>query len=345
MGKTVIRRMAYATYLGVGTLAASECLLRVLVDSDPSYYVAFSDPAPGTVVSYPYGEIRYNQDGFADDDFEPVKSRPRVGYLGDSVCFGVGAGHGHRVSELMETAYPGYEHMNLTGGLGGGTLEVRDKALRFSERYDLDAIVYMLNLNDVRPTARRDSLKALQTNPLFKAAEWFRGRSYLYTYVRQIAKDLRNPGGGPPAYELFPSEHRSVIEETAGRVSEIGREMAARGVQFIVLIPPYEMQISDEAAAVYAQAGNTWEDAFIDGATQDLLAEFITDCVVVDGLTGFIGPDRDPAARARYGVGEAFVYNLGERLDWNHPNRLGHRLLGEALVASGALDGLGGAPD
>lgn len=339
--RVLIRRLAYTAYLGVGVLASTEGVLRVFVSSDPAYYVAFSDTAPGTVVQYPYGEIRYNTDGFADDEFDTEKTRPRVGYLGDSVCFGVGAGHGYRVSEVVERAYPAYEHMNFTGGLGGGTAEVGEKAVRFSSEYDLDAVVYMMNLNDIYPEKKQAGLKQLQQNPLFNAIEWFRGRSYLYTYVRQILKDLRNPGGGPPSYEMFPDEHGSVISGTAERVSRIGAELDAAGVRFIVLIVPYEMQVSDEAAGVYKVAGTVWERAFLMGATQDLLEQHLVNGVVVDGLKGFLGPERDPARRAEYAVGEAFVYNLGERLDWNHPNRLGHKLLGEQLVASGALDGLG----
>ncbi len=109
----------------------------------------------------------------------------------------------------------------------------------------------------------------------------------------------------------------------------------------MVLILPYEMQVSNEAARVYKEAGNEWEDAFISGMTQDLLIEHMSGLTVVDGLEAFLGPDRDASRRFEYSVGEAFVYNLGERHDWNHPNRLGHRLLGQLLAERRALDGLG----
>jgi hypothetical protein len=335
-----LKKLAYVAYLGIGTLLGAEGTLRVFVDSDPAYYVAFSNPEPGAVVRYPYGEIRYNADGFADDDFDTVKSRPRVGYVGDSVCFGVGAGHGHRISELMEQAYPGYEHMNFTGGLGGGTLQVRERALRYGETYDLDAVVYLMNLNDILPDGRNNDLNELQERGLFQAIEWFRGRSYLYTYVRQILKDLRNPGGGPPSYEMFPQEHREVLLATGARVAAIQRDLEPMGIRFVVLMLPYEMQVSDEAARVYAEAGTVWEPAFLEGATQAVLREQLSGLVVVDGLEAFLGPGVDPSRRADLGVGEAFVYNKGERLDWNHPNRLGHRLLADHLAASGVLDGL-----
>lgn len=337
----LFKKLLYVVYLGLATLLGAELTLRVFVSSDPAYYVAFSDPEPGSVVEYPYGEILYNTDGFADDDFEATKSRPRVGYLGDSVCFGVGAGYGHRVSEILREHYPDYEHMNFTGGLGGGTLEASEKAVRFGEQYDLDAVVYMLNLNDIRPAGKSEDLNQMRERGLFRMAEWFRGRSYLYTYMRQILKELRNPGGGPPAYELFPNEYAEVVHSTADRVASIHDALEPMGIRLVVLILPYEMQISEEAAEVYAEAGNTWEEQFIAGQTQDMLAERMSGFPVIDGLQAFLGPDRDLSRRDEYGVGDAFVYNLGERLDWNHPNRLGHRLLGDLLAKSGALDGLG----
>lgn len=342
--RTIFRRLAYTAYTGIGTLLATEGVLRVFVSSDPAFYVAFSDPEPGSAVRYPYGEIYYNHDGFADGEFEPVKSKPRVGYLGDSVCFGVGAGYGYRVSEVMEDAYPGYEHMNLSGGLGGGTMQVGEKALAFSERYGLDAVVYMMNLNDIRPDGQGEDLENLRQNPVFNAVEWLRGRVYLYTYARQILKGLRTPKEGAVVYELYPEAHAAVIETTARNVADIGEQLAERGVRFVVLILPYEMQISAEAAEVYAATGREWEDSFITGATQQALMSAMegTDGMFVfDGLDAFLGPDRDPAMRERFGVGEAFVYNLGERMDWNHPNRTGHRVLAEGLAASGVLDGLG----
>jgi len=335
------KKLLYVIFLGVGTLLSAEGVLRLFVDSDPAFYVAFSDPEPGVAVQYPYGEILYNTDGFADDEFEDVKSRPRVGYLGDSVCFGVGAGYGHRVSEVKAEAYPEYEHMNFTGGLGGGTMQVREKAILYGEQYDLDAVVYLMNLNDIRPEGRNEELNDLRRRGIFRAVEWFRGRSYLYTYLRQVLKDLRNPGGGPPAYEMFPDAHREIVAQTAERVASIGADLEPMGIRFVVLIVPYEMQVSQEAAEVYADAGTTWEPGFIAGRTQEILLANLGGMAAVDGLRAFVEPGREAEARGEIGVGEAFVYNLGERLDWNHPNRLGHRMLAEELAASGVLDGLG----
>ncbi len=341
----IVKKMLYMIYLGVCTLGVSEIALRFFVDTDPAFYVAFSNPEPGSVVEYPYGEILYNSQGFADNEFDAVKSRPRVGYIGDSVCFGVGAGYGYRISELMEQAYPGYEHMNFTGGLGGGTSEVSERAQRFSEQYDLDAVVYLMNLNDIRPDGKNEALNDLNKRGIFRAVEWFRGRSYLYTYLRQTLKSLRNSGGGPPAYEMFPEEYSDVLHATATRVESIEKNLEAIGVRFVVFVLPYEMQVSADAAEVYSKAGTEWEPGFLEGSTQRALGEHMSELIVVDGIGAFDGIEsgsgNSAEQRVEYSVGEAFVYNLGEKLDWNHPNRLGHRLLADELAGSGVLDDLG----
>ncbi len=335
-----IKKLVYMMYLFVATLGATELTLRFFVDSDPAFYVAFSNPEPGSKVEYPYGEILYNTAGFADDEFDSVKTRPRVGYIGDSVCFGVGAGYGYRVSEVIKESYPGYEHMNFTGGLGGGTLQVSQRALRYSEEYDLDAVVYLMNLNDIRPEGTNESLNNLRERKIFQVAEWFRGRSYLYTYLRQVLKDLRSGDAKPIIYEMYPREYDSVLEATAKRIESIGEELDGIGVRFVVLIVPYEMQISSDAARVYEEAGTQWGPEFLEGSTQALLREYLPGVIIVDGLDAFKDQSKGSAWRDVYQVGEAYVYNLGERLDWNHPNRLGHSLLAKELGRSGALDSL-----
>jgi hypothetical protein len=89
-------------------LAGSEVFLRFYVPYNPGYYMAF-EQKPG-IYRFPYGVIRQNSLGFADDEFNLASTKPRVGYVGDSVTEGVGAGSGYRISDLLEAAYPAYEH-------------------------------------------------------------------------------------------------------------------------------------------------------------------------------------------------------------------------------------------
>jgi len=99
-------------------------------------------------------------------------------------------------------------------------------------------------------------------------------------------------------------------------------------VDFCVLIFPYEMQISSQAARTYARAGIKWEPAFEEGLTQKLLlSSFDGSFMSVNVLDGF----RKVTARSAR-VGQYFVYNLGDKLDWNHPNRAGHRVIADYVA-------------
>jgi nitrous oxide reductase accessory protein NosL len=104
----------------------------------------------------------------------------------------------------------------------------------------------------------------------------------------------------------------------------------AQGTRFEVVLLPYEMQISEAAARRYAELGIHWEPGFETGSAQAELAGCLDGIPVHDARAAFAAT---PAARARIGVGELFVYDLGDKLDWNHPNRAGHARLAAFLEA------------
>ena len=105
------------------------------------------------------------------------------------------------------------------------------------------------------------------------------------------------------------------------------RELKANGVQMCVVIAPYEMQVSDDAARTYAKLGFSWEDGFLQGSTQKKLRQYLAkDLPVYDGLDAF--PDHSAP------VGNLFVYNAGDKVDWNHPNRAGHAALARGFLQS-----------
>jgi hypothetical protein len=106
-------------------------------------------------------------------------------------------------------------------------------------------------------------------------------------------------------------------------------------MQMGVLIAPYEMQISKDAARTYANLGFKWEGGFLDGSAQKKVMRYLDkDLPVYDGLDAF----HDKSGK----VGEYFVYNLGDKVDWNHPNRAGHALLAEEFAKSGSCPTLRG---
>jgi hypothetical protein len=164
-----------------------------------------------------------------------------------------------------------------------------------------------------------------------------RGRSYLYTYLRTNLKTALESRGvgfhGYEAYELFPHKNVEVLRETAERIGHFDRTLAEQGVRLTVVFIPYEMQISDEAAREYHRLGIQWEEDFLAGSTQKLMAELLPDGVRwMDGRLAFLDSGQPNKSLEENRLGEFFVYDRGDKLDWNHPNRAGHRALARYLV-------------
>ena len=108
--------------------------------------------------------------------------------------------------------------------------------------------------------------------------------------------------------------------------------LRARGVGFCTIIFPYEMQISSEAARAYKRYGINWEAAFEQGLTQRTLLSYLDGSfTTLNALDAF----RETPARSA-AVGQYFVYNLGDKLDWNHPNRAGHRVIADYVAREAA---------
>lgn len=335
-----------------GLLAlVAELALRIYVPYNPGYYVAVQGNS--REVEYPYGTIQTNRDGFADVDWDLSRAH-HVGYFGDSVTYGVGAGHGYRFSDRLAEAYPDWTHLNL-GGIGlSVSQDTIESAVVLAKRYALDRAIYFLNLNDIVPdvSVARGSPDVKPSkapwprrmlNWLSEHADWLRGKSYLYTALRTLVKNRLEASGigfhGYKAFELEPNAEREVLLQTARRVEAFHDALAEQGVELIVALLPYEMQISQEAARVYQGHGIHWESGFLEGSTQRILAERLSQRMrVIDLMPAFVDPEHVEASRAENGVGELFVYDRGDKLDWNHPNREGHRRIADYLVRIGVLD-------
>jgi hypothetical protein len=107
------------------------------------------------------------------------------------------------------------------------------------------------------------------------------------------------------------------------------------GIELTVVLLPYEMQICAEAEATYRSLGVRWEDGFINRGVQRLLLQHLSPGVkVLDAYHAFGDESTQADWRSRNRVGQFFVYNAGDKLDWNRPNRAGHKAIAEFLVRS-----------
>jgi len=144
--------MKLITYFIVVLISAAviaEAVMRVSVKFNASYYVGFKNDA-NTIINYPYGKIIINSDGYPDGEIRKTKVKRRIAYVGDSVCYGVGAGYGYRISEILEQKYPDYEHINF-GAIGNGIDDASiAKLMGISNKYEIDAVIFIMNLNDIQ---------------------------------------------------------------------------------------------------------------------------------------------------------------------------------------------------
>jgi hypothetical protein len=314
-------------------LGALEVYARLTAGYDIDYYAGAKSPG---VHQKPYGPVKINSMGFADDEFDLASTKPRVGYVGDSVNFGVGAGYGYRVSDILKRRFPAFEHWNLGAGVGTGLGAT--KPVERADMFKLGTVVYLLNLNDLeelqdafRPGGPHPPLGPVRR--LARASvDHLRTESYAYNYARFGVKTLLQRLGyeasGYAATELYPDRYANHVAGACEQINRFYEELKARGVDYCVIILPYEMQVSRDAAARYRALGFGWEDGFEDGSTQEHLRRCLAVPHVYDARAAF---DRDEAR-----IGEYFVYDKGDKVDWNHPNRAGHARIAEGFARSGA---------
>jgi lysophospholipase L1-like esterase len=318
-------------------LLTAEIALRFLVKYRIDYYTYVT--TSNSTHHYPYGELHINSYGYPDVEWNLTDPRPRIGVVGDSVTLGVGAGAGYRYTDLLAQRFPSTAFFNFAGvgqdGISG--TDVVNDVIALTERFGLKKIVYGMNLNDILPTT--DEKNAVQKEAALSLIDHvryyfdgLRGRSYLYNTLRtQVKFALVRMGyevHGMEAFELMPAKNESAVRDTASRINSLARVLESRGVGFCVVIFPYEMQVSSEAASTYKRFGVTWEPAFEEGLAQHAVQSSLDPSIrSVDVLEGFL---KNGGRSAR--VGQYFVYNLGDKLDWNHPNRAGHRLIADYLA-------------
>lgn len=325
--------------IGIG-----EIVCRLAVSYNPSYYTSID--VQGRDLVYPYGIVKMNALGHPDDEFDLADPRPRIAYVGDSVTWGVGAGHGYRFSDILERKLPGFQHMTLASIADGFRTKKRMEYIKNqAEKLGVDHVIYFYNLNDTLPdideaNARVPARRVLHAGILTDVinitranTEGLRNKSYLFNWLRFKVRVLLLQLGieyhGEEAYELFPERNKDVIKETAARIHYLNYMLEDAGIDFLVVLVPYEMQISEEAARTYDALGIDWEQGFIDRRPQQLLVEeLMPEIQVIDAYDAFV---RAPKDRKRIKVGELFVYDEGDSLDWNHPNREGHKRIADFL--------------
>jgi hypothetical protein len=320
--------------------AAAEIFLRWSIPYRIDYYTGVK--VSNRLVKYPFGDMPFNSNGYPDRDWDDNDPRTRVGIVGDSVTMGFGAGFGYRYSDIISYARKDEYFMNFGGAGEDGVANDRaiEKLVSIVQRFRLKKLVYGMNLNDILPSQEAGgsgdgpirTTKSFVTNSI----DTLRSRSYVYNYLRTKVKIAAVRLGygyhGNEAFDLHPAQNSLVVDQTVDRINQLWGRLKEKEVELCVVLFPYEMQISMNAAETYRQAGIRWSRELLMGEPQAMILKRLApDIVAVDVARAFKNYNLTPT---NIPVGAYFVYNKGDALDWNHPNRAGHMLIAQYLLTN-----------
>ena len=308
-----------------------EISCRLFVDFDQNFYSSSKKNKDGKFIIHPYGKIPINQYGFFDEEFKFNSDKEVIAYFGDSVTYGVGAGYPYRFTEHLDKINSQFEHINLSGGLGASLNNWNEKYESFLFENNIKRVIYVMNLNDIAPLSKeifnnKENFNIRPKNINFIRGfmkpfdDFLRGPSVLYTYLRFLVKNQLVKAGyessGYEAIELFPKKNKKNIIEASKKIDQWLDLTKKKGLQSCVIILPYEMQISNDAKNYYQSINIKFEKDFTNFSTQKKIKNNLKnfdDFYIID-KAGF----------EEKKVGYYYVFNKGDKIDFNHPNRKGH---------------------
>lgn len=307
-----------------------EIFSRIFIDFDQNYYSNYKKNKEAKFIIHPYGKIPINKYGFFDEEFN-LNNKEVIAYFGDSVTYGAGAGYPYRFTEYLDKIDSEFEHINLSGGLGISLNNWSKKYENFLIKNNIYRVVYIMNLNDIAPLSKKvftdnensnNKLKNINyIRKLIKPFDDFlRGPSVFYTYLRFLIKSRLVKAGydssGYEAVELFPKKNEKNIIEASKKIDQWLDLTKKNGIKSCVVVLPYEMQISNDAKNYYQSIDIKFEKDFSNFSTQKLIKNNLknSDHFFIIDKTEFEEKE----------VGYYFVFNKGDKIDFNHPNRKGH---------------------
>jgi len=307
-----------------------EIFCRIFLDFNQNYYTSFNNEKNEKFIIHPYGNIPINKHGFFDEEFDFENKKEVIAYFGDSVTYGVGAGYPYRFTEYLDNIDKRFQHINLSIGLGTSLKNWNKKYEEFLYKYDIKRIVYVMNLNDIAPLSYdRSNENFLNANPknvnylkktIKPLDDLLRGRSVFYTYLRFLIKNQFVKAGyeasGFEAIELFPEKNEKNLIAASEKIDQWLNDTKKKGFKSCVVILPYEMQISQNAAEYYQSIDIKFEKKFINFSTQNRIKKNLKNSEY------FFIIDR--AGFEEKNIGHYFVFDKGDKIDFNHPNREGH---------------------
>jgi len=354
-GRWLPRIAALAASLLVVLLAA-EIGYRLLKPQPIGFY-AFDD------FNLPDGSLRPGASGIlcgvpvtinADAERGPLFSREkppaslRVCVIGDSIVFGLGVRDDERypmaTKRILSSRHPNKSievipFSQVAYRLSGYRTRLLPKALA----YHPDVVVLGFVLNDFEPPPVGSAGPQVTTLPpneqkgVLATAKSITGKlrkhSHLVYWARKQAQillttRLMDHDALIRAWELecmYPDkpDFKAMWDYAVQQLDEIHDQCAAAGAQLIILVTPFDNQLSPDRLAFYRQTLPDLPDSCLNNIPQQRLAAYCS-----SRSLPFV--DVTPAFRAH--ADKVFMRMLEGRVDLCHPTSEGHRLIAEALA-------------
>lgn len=263
--RTTVRLLALLTFAVVGLVLfeiACQIYARTVLfprfealRANPQHYYRPSPNAllsyellPNSIVHHSGMTLQVNDKGIRESSDEVDRDAHRVAVLGDSVVFGVGHDQDRTLSGRVE------HHLDPQGGrvqaynfgMGGmNMLEVAEFLKIKDEFYDLDDVVYLLNLNDY---ATRNSIYEGADNGLYRIYE--RPTLMSLWFIRKAIYRLNKQGAASVGWYQWMFEGNQEWGERA--LLQMRDYAAEHGIGFSVVLLPSVYAFNEDGS--YATA-------------------------------------------------------------------------------------------
>jgi lysophospholipase L1-like esterase len=354
--RTIAINILILSFLLVGLVAILEVLLRVFAPQPVSYFAFPRTPIPGAVMPVMGKHVVLNS--YASRDYEyPAERRPgtiRIAAIGDSITFGFGV--------ELEDSYPKVLESMLNQSRGSTTYEVPSfnmgavdtawairKYTQLVRKFHPDIVILGFCLRGIldysgfdsngKPIETKIGLKQKIIRQFVLLHQWLRLKSHLYFLVVERSKPFLyrhflNIRTKDPDYwiplEVGTPEYEKRFASTVGLLVRLNKLVKADGARFIVVIFPYEIQLSNASVQFYK---DNYRLTMYDDAPKARVQKELTAALAAHGIEyiDLLAPYR---FFSKDHPGEPlFFRSLVGVIDWIHPNELGHRIAAQSIAS------------
>lgn len=335
-------------------LTLAEFFLRVFIPQPVDYFSVPKYPEPGMALPVMGKTVRLNAYGSRDKDYSRRK-RPgvtRIAVIGDSITFGFGVALEDTYHKLLEDKLNSiasgtvYEVPSFNMG-AADTLWAMNKYVTLVRGFHPDVVILGFCLNDILDYSESASsgeadhreipINRRIINTFLRYHYLLRRYSHVYFLCMERTKPLlyktfldirtKNPEYWVPL-ETDTQEYKVRFVSTVDKLIEFKNLVAADGVRFIVVIFPYEIQLSDDHVAIYEKAYRL--EGYRDAPKAEVQRQ-LRQALTQNGIECLDLLDAYRAYIREHPQSDLFFRSIVGIIDWMHPNEAGHRVAAEAI--------------